>query len=94
MWSPPSDVSPLEPDFGPQYIDQNADRTPGSLFQPLMRAVTTMRPDFDFEAVDVITDRMSRMLKSRDVQMKADRSFCRYTNSTATRFCGGNPESF
>lgn len=57
VWNPPNAVSPLQPDSGPQYVDQNADRTPGSPLQPMIRAVQTMQPGFNFTAVNIITDR-------------------------------------
>ena len=59
IWSPPSDVPVLEPDTGARYIDQNKDRMPNSPFEPLICAIQAHRPDFDFSAVDVITDRRS-----------------------------------
>ena len=59
VWSPPSDVPALNPDTGTRYIDQNKDRMPDSPFEPLICAIQAHRPDFDFSAVDIITDRRS-----------------------------------
>ena len=46
----------LLPDTGGRY-DQNADRTPGSPLQALIRAVQTCQPAFDFTKVSIVTDR-------------------------------------
>ena len=59
IWSPPSDIPALKPDTGIRYIDQNKDRMPNSPFEPLICAIQAHRPEFDFSAVDVITDRRS-----------------------------------
>ena len=59
IWSPPSDIPDLRPDTGTRYIDQNQDRMPDSPLEPLMYAIQAHRPDFDFSAVDIITDRRS-----------------------------------
>lgn len=47
----------MKPDSGPRYVDQNADRNPTSPLAALLRAVQSSKPDFDFAAIDVITDR-------------------------------------
>ena len=47
----------LLPDTGGWYVDQNADRTPGSPLQALIRAVQTCQPAFDFTEVSIVTDR-------------------------------------
>ncbi len=47
----------LKPDTGGRYIDQNADRTPGSPLQALIHAVQTCRPGFDFTDISIVTDR-------------------------------------
>ena len=59
IWSPPSDVPGLIPDSGTRYVDQNKDRMPNSPFEPLIYAVQAHRPDFDFSAVHIMTDRRS-----------------------------------
>ena len=47
----------LLPDVGGRYVDQNADRAPGSPLQALIRAVQTCQPAFDFTKVSIVTDR-------------------------------------
>ena len=59
IWSPPSDTPGLKPDSGTRYVDQNKDRMPNSPLEPLICAIQAHRPEFDFSAVDVITDRRS-----------------------------------
>ena len=59
IWSPPADTPALKPDTGTRYIDQNADRMPNAPFEPLIRAIQTHRPEFDFSKVDIVTDRRS-----------------------------------
>lgn len=56
-WHVPSITPPLKPDSGARYVDQNVDRNPWSPLEPLVRAVTTMHPDFDFSGLDIVTDR-------------------------------------
>lgn len=57
LWAPPSIRPILKPDSGAQFIDQNADRTPGSPLQALIRAVHAIRPGFDFLNINIVTDR-------------------------------------
>lgn len=57
IWSPPATAPTLKPDSGPQYVDQNTDRNPGSPLDTLILAVRTYQPDFDFAAVDVVSVR-------------------------------------
>lgn len=57
MWNPPSVAPHLKPDSGTYYVDQNEDRNPRSLLEPLILAVLHMQPDFDLALVDIITDR-------------------------------------
>ncbi|KAF6222405.1 hypothetical protein HO133_001491 [Letharia lupina] len=57
IWVPPQISPALKPDIGGRYVDQNADRTPGSPLQALIHAVQTCQPDFDFTNVDIVTDR-------------------------------------
>ena len=57
IWNRPRFPPHLKPDSGVRYIDQNADRNPWSPLEPLIRAVSTMHPSFDFNTMDVITDR-------------------------------------
>ena len=59
MWSPPAIAPALKPDFGPRYVDQNTDRNPSSPLNPFVLAVQTNQPDFDFAAVDVVSNRRS-----------------------------------
>ena len=59
IWSPPSGVPSLRPDTGTRYVDQNKDRMPTSPLEPLICAIQAHRPDFDFSALDLITDRRS-----------------------------------
>ena len=47
----------LKPDSGPRWVDQNADRNPTSPLAALICAVQSLKPEFDFAAIDVITDR-------------------------------------
>lgn len=47
----------LKPDSGPRYVDQNADRNQTSPLAALIRAVQSSKPEFDFSAIDTITDR-------------------------------------
>lgn len=57
VWSPPAIAPALKPDYGPQYVDQNTDRNPNSPLDSLILAVQTYQPDFDFPAVDMVSDR-------------------------------------
>ncbi|KAM0805108.1 hypothetical protein BDR22DRAFT_959646 [Usnea florida] len=57
IWDPPVICPALLPDTGGRYVDQNADRTPGSPLQALIRAVQTCQPAFDFAKVSIVTDR-------------------------------------
>lgn len=47
----------MKPDTGGRYVDQNADRIPGSPLQTLIHAVQTCQPGFDFTKVNIVTDR-------------------------------------
>ncbi len=47
----------LDRDAGTRLIDQNGGRWPDSPMEPLMRAILHMQPNYDFRAVDIITDR-------------------------------------
>ena len=57
IWSPPSTTPVLKPDSGPRYVDQNTDRNPASPLDSLILAVQTYQPDFNFAAIDVVSDR-------------------------------------
>lgn len=57
IWDPPQTGPILTPDTGGKIIDQNADRTPGSPLQALIRAVQTCQPGFDFANIHIVTDR-------------------------------------
>lgn len=57
IWSPPVINPTLRADTGPRYVDQNADRNPWSPTEPLIRAVQTLQPNFDFAAVNIVSDR-------------------------------------
>lgn len=57
IWSPPGIAPQLRPDSGTVYVDQNTDRNPRSPLEPIVRAVTFLHLGFDFEDIDIITDR-------------------------------------
>lgn len=57
IWSPPATAPALKPDSGAQCVDQNTDRNPGSPFDSLILVVQTYQQDFDFTAIDVVSDR-------------------------------------
>ena len=57
IWDPPQTDPVLKPDTAGRYVDQNADRTPGSPLQALIHAVQTCQPKFDFRDVSIVTDR-------------------------------------
>ena len=57
IWTPPRLPPALSPDSGSRYVDQNADRNPGSPLESLVSAVNTLQPDFNFSQINVITDR-------------------------------------
>ena len=57
IWSPPPTTPILKPDSGPRYVDQNTDRNPASPLDSLVLAVQTSQPDFNFAAIDVVSDR-------------------------------------
>ena len=57
IWSPPPTTPILKPDSGPRYVDQNTDRNPASPLDSLILAIQTYQPDFDFAAIDVVSDR-------------------------------------
>ena len=46
-------------DFGTVYIDQNTDRNSWSSLEFMVCAVSTLHSDFDFEYINVVTDRKS-----------------------------------
>ena len=57
IWSPPPTTPILKPDSGPRYVDQNTDRNPAAPLDSLVLAVQTYQQDFDFAAIDVVSDR-------------------------------------
>ena len=57
VWNQPLQPQTCKRDTGQRYVDQNADRTPGSPLKPLILAVQTMQPGFDFSETDIMTDR-------------------------------------
>ena len=57
IWSPPPTTPILKPDSGPRYVDQNTDRNPASPLDSLVLAVQTYQQDFNFAAIDVVSDR-------------------------------------
>ena len=57
VWMPPTEPKALALDTGPRFIDQNADRNPGSPMEALIVAVKTVDDAFDLNKVDIITDR-------------------------------------
>ncbi|KAL9633337.1 MAG: hypothetical protein Q9164_004757 [Protoblastenia rupestris] len=57
VWTPPQFPPALSPDSGSRYIDQNTDRNPGSPLESLISAVNTSQPDFEFNAINIVTDR-------------------------------------
>ena len=59
VWSVPKNTPRLLPDVGKRirYIDENADRYPWSPLEPLVQAVAATHPDFDFDGLDIVTDR-------------------------------------
>ena len=56
-WSPPPVALLVQPHTNAKYLDEDADRTPGSPLQATIRAVQLMWPKFDFRKLDVIIDR-------------------------------------
>ncbi|KAL2052199.1 hypothetical protein ABVK25_007641 [Lepraria finkii] len=56
-WNPPSKARALTQDTSQRYIDQNVDRTPISRPKPLILAVQTKQPGFEFSIIDIVTDR-------------------------------------
>ncbi|KAK4692872.1 glycine cleavage system H protein, partial [Lecanoromycetidae sp. Uapishka_2] len=57
LWAPPYVPPAIKKDSGIQFVDQNADRTPGSPLQAMIQAAHTMKPDFDLSKVNIVTDR-------------------------------------
>jgi hypothetical protein len=57
VWHVPAITPHLKPDTGTCYVDQNLDRNPWSPLEPLIRAIITTHPDFDFNGLDIVTDR-------------------------------------
>lgn len=57
LWSPPKAARKVIKDSGLIYIAQNAARHPEYPLEPLFRALCMEHPSFDFESVDLITDR-------------------------------------
>ncbi|KAK6535664.1 hypothetical protein TWF694_002117 [Orbilia ellipsospora] len=49
----------VPPDKGFTFVDQNAERMPEYPFEPLFRAVVSMKPQFQFDKVDVVINRNS-----------------------------------
>ncbi|KAL8815867.1 MAG: hypothetical protein Q9223_005041 [Gallowayella weberi] len=57
IWSPPSNPRAIAPDEGFSYIDQNADRYPKSPLAPIFSSVLQMDPSFQFDTIDIVSDR-------------------------------------
>jgi hypothetical protein len=59
VWQLPEEPPRLTPDSKKRihFIDENADRNPSSPLEPLIRAVQTTYPDFDYDNLDVVADR-------------------------------------
>lgn len=71
-WNPPGVAPHLKTDSGAYYIDQNEDRNPRSLLEPLILAVVHMRPHIDLTLVDIVTDRRPIHLLHAFLNGKAD----------------------
>lgn len=57
LWSPPKTPQKVAKDSGLIYSAQNAVRHPDSPLEPLFRALNITNPSFDFQSVDLVTDR-------------------------------------
>lgn len=58
-WNPLPAPTKLPSDIGFRFIHQNEYFSPGTPLRPLLRAVHTHQPDFNFKEIDFITDRNS-----------------------------------
>ncbi|KAF8417943.1 hypothetical protein EV426DRAFT_720895 [Tirmania nivea] len=54
---PPEIPISLKPDHGHNFVDQNAFRHPTFPLEPMLQAVLTSNPSFDFNKIDIVTDR-------------------------------------
>ncbi|EEA26157.1 conserved hypothetical protein [Talaromyces marneffei ATCC 18224] len=57
LWSPPKTPQRVAKDSGLIYSAQNAARHPESPLEPLFRSLHITNPSFDFQSVDLVTDR-------------------------------------
>lgn len=57
VWKAPLSNPVVTEDTKAKYIDQNADRNPSSPLEPLLVAVKTTSKDFDYNNIDIISDR-------------------------------------
>ena len=79
IWIPPRFPPALNPDIGNRYVDQNADRNPGSPLESLISAINNKQPSFDFSTINIITDRspirkLFGFVNGEDGQQKYSRS--------------------
>jgi hypothetical protein len=58
-WTPARSSRKLPKDSGWRFIGQNAARHPQFPLEPLFRAIQTEQPKFDFNDIDIISDRNS-----------------------------------
>jgi len=65
IWDPPKLPISIKPDRGHIFVDQNAFRHPTSPLEPMLLAVLDSNPSFDFNKIDIITDRsnLRKLLK-------------------------------
>ncbi|KAH8684497.1 hypothetical protein BGZ60DRAFT_523709 [Tricladium varicosporioides] len=56
-WTQPPLPTRLPKDSGKMMVDQNGFRSPGATFDPLFKALFTMKPNFDLSAITLVTDR-------------------------------------
>lgn len=72
MWADRQLPYTVKPDSGVGYIDQNAAHTLPSInpLEPLFLAIDIVAPDFDFGAIDIVTDRNN--LRSKQLAFRGE----------------------
>ncbi|KAI5782088.1 hypothetical protein DFH27DRAFT_488138 [Peziza echinospora] len=86
LWTPTKLPLLLQLDTGNYFIDQNGHRFPSAPLEPLIRALLTTHPNYDFNELDMIIDRNSLRKLLRFVRRASDPS------STSSSSDYGNSE--
>ncbi|KAF8439572.1 hypothetical protein BGX38DRAFT_1273346 [Terfezia claveryi] len=75
IWDPPKLPISIKPDRGRTFVDQNGSRYPTSPLEPMLQAVLASNPLFDFNKIDIITDRSNLRQLLQFASGKSHRNF-------------------